>query len=132
MHRDDRRLPGPGAQRHALVIVIAAARLSAIRHASAVAVAVLVLSVAGTGAALAATRVFADNPHVDSGDLVYVACQILPYVVVGAVLVARRPDLPFGWLLSLGAMSLVAMLAIVGSSVAALEHGQGGQLAVWG
>jgi signal transduction histidine kinase len=97
-----------------------------------VALAVLVLSVAGTGAALVAARVFTGTPHADSGDLVYVACQILPYGVVGAVLVARRPDLPFGWLLSLGATSLVAMLAITGSSIVALEHGHGGQLAVWG
>jgi signal transduction histidine kinase len=97
-----------------------------------VAAAVLALSLAGAGAALLAATRFAGTARADSGDLVYVACQILPYGVVGAVLVARRPDLPFGWLLSLGAMALVTMLAVVGVSLVALEHGHGGQLAVWG
>lgn len=112
--------------------MIAAVRLFATRHASAVAAVVLALSLAGTGAALAAARFLTATPYVDAGDMVYVACQILPYGVVGAVLVARRPDLPFGWLLSLAGMSLVAMLAIGGPSILALEHGRGGQLAVWG
>ena len=93
---------------------------------------VLVLSIAGTGVALLAARTYTGTPYADAGDLVFVACQILPYGVVGAVLVARRPDLPFGWLLSLSAMALVVMLAIAGTSVVALEHGHGGQLAVWG
>ncbi len=97
-----------------------------------VAIGVLVLSVAGTGAALTAGRFFTTTPYVDRGDLFSVACQILPYGIVGAVLVARRPDLPFGWLLSLGAMSLVVMLVIAGPAVVVFEHGHGGQLAVWG
>lgn len=113
-------------------IVIDAARLLARRHATVVAAAVLVLSLAGTVAALLASRFVTDTPHVRAADLVYVGCQILPYGVVGAVLVARRPDLPFGWLLSLSAMSLVTVLAVTGPSLVALEHGQGGQPAVWG
>jgi signal transduction histidine kinase len=113
-------------------MVLASARLSALRHAPAVATVVLVLSLAGAGSALAAGRVLEPTPHVDAGDLVYVACQVLPYGAVGAVLVARRPDLPFGWLLSLGAMALVAVLAIAGPAIVALEHGHGGQWAVWG
>ncbi|MEZ5091772.1 hypothetical protein [Nocardioides sp.] len=113
-------------------IVIDAARLLARRHATVVAAAVLVLSLAGTVAALLASRFVTDTPHVRAADLVYVGCQILPYGVVGAVLVARRPDLLFGWLLSLSAMSLVTVLAVTGPSLVALEHGQGGQPAVWG
>ena len=109
-----------------------AVRRLATRHAPTVALAVLVLSLAGTAAALVAARALAPTPHVDAGDLIYVACQILPYGVVGAILVARRPDLPFGWLLSLAAMALVAMLVVAGSAIVALEHGRGGQLAVWG
>ncbi|GAB3197812.1 hypothetical protein GCM10027062_10430 [Nocardioides hungaricus] len=112
--------------------MIAAVRLFATRQAPAVAVVVLVLSVAGAGAALVAARALTATPYVDAGDMVYVACQVLPYGVVGAVLVARRPDLPFGWLLCLAGMSLVAMLAIAGPSIIALDHGNGGQLAVWG
>jgi signal transduction histidine kinase len=97
-----------------------------------VAALVLALSVAGTATALLATRVLTDAGATHTGELLYVASQILPFGVVGAVLVARRPDLPFGWLLSLGAMVLVLMVAVVGASLAALEHGYGGEAAVWG
>jgi signal transduction histidine kinase len=130
--RERSLLPGPARQEHAHDIVFAASALLARRHATVVAATVLVLSVAGTAAALTGTRVIEDSPNVGQGDLVYIACQILPYGVVGAVLVARRPDLPFGWLLSLAAMCLVAVLAVTGPSLLALEHGHGGQLAVWG
>ena len=112
--------------------MVSTVRSFAVRHAQALAVVVLALSVGGAAMALAAARVFTSTPHADSGDLVYVACQVLPYGVVGAVLVARRPDLPFGWLLSVGAMALVAMLVIGGASMLALEHGHAGELAVWG
>ena len=43
-----------------------------------------------------------------------------------------RPDLPFGWLLSLAALSLVVALVVMGPSLWAIESGHGGQLAVWG
>jgi signal transduction histidine kinase len=112
--------------------VIAAVRLLANRHASAVAVVVVVLSLAGAGVALVAARALRATPYVDAGDLVLVACQILPYGAVGAVLVARRPDLPFGWLLCLAGMALVVMLAIAGPSVVVFEQGRGRQVAVWG
>ena len=54
----------------------------------------------------------------------------LPYAVTGAFLIVRRPDLPFGWLLS-GA----ALLAAVGSATAALvylavSHGASQRLAL--
>jgi two-component system NarL family sensor kinase len=56
----------------------------------------------------------------------------VPYAVTGAFLIVRRPDLPFGWLLS-GA----ALLAAVGSATAALvylavSHGASGRLALLG
>ncbi len=130
--RDVGRLPAARETRDARSAVISAVRLFAVRHVSAVAAVVLALSVAGTGAALLAARFLTATPYVDAGDLVYVACQILPYGVVGAVLIARRPDLPFGWLLSLAGLSLVVMLAIAGPSILALERGHGGQLAIWG
>src|ERR1700722_12990990 len=56
----------------------------------------------------------------------------VPYAVTGAFLIVRRPDLPFGWLLS-GA----ALLAAVGSATAALvylavSHGASGRLVLLG
>jgi two-component system NarL family sensor kinase len=56
----------------------------------------------------------------------------VPYAVTGAFLIVRRPDLPFGWLLS-GA----ALFAAVGSATAALvylavSHGASQQLALLG
>ncbi len=112
--------------------MIAALRSAAARHAPAVATAVLVLTGVGTVGALLAARSATVAPHVGAGEMVYVACQVLPYGLVGAVLVARRPDLPFGWLLSLNAVLLTTMLAVGGASVVALVHGNGGRLAVWG
>ncbi|MFL6156116.1 MAG: sensor histidine kinase [Marmoricola sp.] len=102
------------------------------RHANAVAVVVLVLSVAGFAAYLLVQQSLAPSSPVHHYDLVLAACQVLPYGVVGAVLVARRPDLPFGWLLSFGAMALVLVLPVVGTSYWLLEDGGGNELALWG
>ena len=108
-------------------------RETATRHANGLALLVLVLSVAGFAAYLALYRTAETSIGVPRSDLLYAACQVLPYGLVGAVLVAKRPDLPFGWLLSLAAMSLVAVVARHGiPAVWAIESGNGGQLAVWG
>lgn len=58
---------------------------------------------------------------------------IIPFGLAGAVLIDRRPDLPFGWLLAGGcvvhsvgsALSLSAMVAL-------LQHGDRGPLVRWG
>lgn len=44
-------------------------------------------------------------------------CYVVPYAVAGAFLIARRPDLPFGWLLS-----GVAVLTAAGSGAASLAY----------
>lgn len=90
------------------------------------------LSVVGFVAYLLASRSIDLSGALGRDQLLYNACQVLPYGLVGAVLVARRPDLPFGWLLSLAALSLVVMLPVVGLSYRALDSGSGGQLATWG
>lgn len=74
----------------------------------------------------------AGHSRADPAGLLAAAAQVLPYGIVGAVLLAKRPDLPFGWLLSLAAMSMVLMVAVTGMSIWALEQGWGGGLAVWG
>ncbi|RYP82858.1 hypothetical protein EKO23_20885 [Nocardioides guangzhouensis] len=108
-----------------------AVRDQALRHATAWAVLVMTLSSAAFLAYLALYRA-APADGLPRVEILYAACQVLPYGLVGAVLVAKRPDLPFGWLLSLAALSLVIMVAVMGPAIWALETGHGSQLAVWG
>ena len=56
----------------------------------------------------------------------------VPYAVTGAFLLARRPDLPFGWLLAGAAASQVLMLATVGPAALAVRAGHAGVLAELG
>nr|WP_296068861.1 sensor histidine kinase [uncultured Actinoplanes sp.] len=57
---------------------------------------------------------------------------IISYGVAGAVILDRRPDLPFGWLLA-GVAVLVVMEVIVAFPAAhALAHGDRGALTRWG
>lgn len=102
------------------------------RGAPALAVLVALLSLAAFVAYLVLYRAAGPAGVFRRDELLYSACQVLPYGLVGAVLVARRPDLPFGWLLSLAALSLVLALVVTGPALWALENGRGGQLAVWG
>jgi signal transduction histidine kinase len=103
----------------------------ALRHAEPVAAAVLVLTVGAAAAALVLDRTSPPGA-VEPFALVYTACQLLPFGVVGAVLVARRPDLPFGWLLALGALPLVLVVAFAAPSAVVFATGHGSVLAVWG
>jgi len=101
------------------------------RHASGLAAVLLVLSV---GAAAGAFWV--GRSGVLAGALLYdpntTASEVLCFGVVGAVLIARRPDLPFGWVLGLGAIADIVLVGIGVPSLALALDGRGGQLAVWG
>ncbi len=90
----------------------------------------LVLTVGATVAAVLIDRT--GPPAAAQLGLVHTACQLLPYGTVGAVLIARRPDLPFGWLLALGAVALVLVIGISAPSVIAFADGHGSELALWG
>ena len=107
-------------------------RAAAVRHARGLAVVIAVASVAGFVAymLLWTSAGSVDSPR--ASDLLYGACQVLPYGLVGAVLVDRRPDLPFGWLLGLAAMSLVLMVAMTEPAVLVFQRGGSGELAAWG
>ncbi|WP_182377027.1 histidine kinase [Nocardioides sp. WS12] len=107
-------------------------RQLALRQANGLAIVVLLCTVAGFAAFLLLARNVDPSSGLASAEFVYSACQVLPYGLMGAVLMARRPDLPFGWLLALAAMSLVLMLVVVGPSYWALDEGHGGELALWG
>ena len=93
---------------------------------------VLGLSVIAFVAYLFLDRSVGEASSLSELDFFVAACQVLPFGVVGAVLVARRADLPFGWLLSLGAVALTIQLPLVYISYRVLEDGGGNELAVWG
>jgi signal transduction histidine kinase len=101
------------------------------RHAVAIAAALLAISL---GAAIAATWV--DRAHSAGAavlnDPVTTAVELLCFGTVGAVLIARRPDLPFGWLLGLGAVADILLVGIGVPSLALAHSGRGGELAAWG
>ncbi len=101
------------------------------RHATGMSAALLVASV---GAAIAAMWV--DRTQWVGASLLNdaqsTAAELLCFGAVGAVLIARRPDLPFGWLLGLGALADVAVVGIGLPSLALAYHGRGGELAAWG
>jgi signal transduction histidine kinase len=58
--------------------------------------------------------------------------ELLCFGVVGAVLISRRPDLPFGWILGLAAAADIALVGIGVPSLALASDGRGGELAAWG
>ena len=114
------------------IVRAASLRNTATRHATGLAAIVLVLSLAAFTAYLALYRLrTTTGAGPPASDLMYAACQVLPYGVVGAVLAAKRPDLPFGWLLSIGALSLVVQVAVVAPGIWAIESGHGSSLALW-
>jgi two-component system NarL family sensor kinase len=59
-------------------------------------------------------------------------CYLVAYGVAGAFLLDRRPDLPFGWLLSGTAAILAVSIAISGPSALAISRGNTSSLALWG
>ncbi|MEO8851870.1 MAG: histidine kinase [Allobranchiibius sp.] len=60
------------------------------------------------------------------------AAELLCFGTVGAILIWRRPDLPFGWLLGLGALADILLVGIGLPSLAWVYRGSGGELAAWG
>ena len=101
------------------------------RHASSIAAVLLALSVAAAGWTLWLTHT--DAPAVRLlNDSVTTTSELLSFGLVGAVLMARRPDLPFGWILGLAALADIALVGIGVPSLMLAHDGRGGQLAVWG
>jgi signal transduction histidine kinase len=107
-------------------------RALAQRHSGTVAVAVLGLSLGGSLTAVLLYRAAPAGSSLPDRDLIYTVCQLLPFGTVGAILMARRPDLPFGWILALGALALVLYVAVAVPSAYAFTSGHGSQLALWG
>ena len=108
-----------------------ALRAAAVRHSRGLAVLIALSSIAGFAAYLLLWASAGESEVGRTADLLYGACQVLPYGLVGAVLVAKRPDLPFGWLLAIAAFSLVIMVAVSGPAVWLIGHGRSSELARW-
>jgi signal transduction histidine kinase len=101
------------------------------RHASTIAAVLLVLSVSAAVGTLWVDHAGATAARL-LNDPVTTASELLCFGIVGAVLISRRPDLPFGWILGLGAAADIALVSIGVPSLALAHDGRGGQLAVWG
>ena len=130
--RDQEPLPPVSGVRHGRLIASNVLTRFARRHSAAWAVAALVITVAGTVGAIALLVAVDDtSPEVRSG-LLAVPFTVLPYGIAGSVLISRRPDLPFGWLLSGAAAALVVSLAAVAPAWFAVSNGHAGPLALWG
>ncbi|MGB5756554.1 MAG: hypothetical protein WBM50_06540 [Acidimicrobiales bacterium] len=57
---------------------------------------------------------------------------IVPFAIAGAVLIDRRPDLPFGWILAAGAVAQAVSVAVAFPSLLAVLDGNDGALPRWG
>jgi signal transduction histidine kinase len=101
------------------------------RHASAIAAVLLVLSVSAAIGTLWVDHADARAVRLLNDPLTTVS-ELLCFGVVGAVLISRRPDLPFGWVLGLGAAADIALVGIGVPSLALAYRGGGGQTLVWG
>ena len=102
-----------------------------LRQANAVAVTILLLTAVGAVVALVVLDREGAGDGIGRGDVIYTLCQLIPYGVVGAVLIARRPDLPFGWILGLAAVILTVVVTISMPAVLAFDDGRGSQLLLW-
>ncbi len=101
------------------------------RHAVAIAAALLALSVGATITVMWVDRAHSVGAKV-LNDPETTMAELVCFGTVGAVLIARRPDLPFGWLLGLGAVADILLVGIGVPSLALAHNGRGGELAVWG
>jgi hypothetical protein len=85
--------------------------------------ALLAVAVVGVGLTMAALATLNGASRDQVAEYATALAYVVPYAVVGAFLVVRRPDLPFGWLLS-GCAAIVAVgIAVASQSYAALSQG---------
>jgi two-component system NarL family sensor kinase len=103
-------------------IVITQRTWSPRAHSVPAAIALLAVAFVGAAATIAAL-VTADGPPDMVDEMALTLAYVVPYAVVGAFLVVRRPDLPFGWLLA-GSSAVVAVgIALATQSSLALIRG---------
>ncbi|MEU4453622.1 histidine kinase [Nocardioides sp. NPDC023903] len=92
----------------------------------------LAVALVGAGVAIAALMTPTEAPRGQVAEYATTLAYVVPYAVVGAFLVVRRPDLPFGWLLA-GCAAVVAVgIAIASQSYVALSAGSDNALLRFG
>lgn len=92
----------------------------------------LAVAVAGAILTIAALVTLSDAPRDHVTEHATAFAYVVPYAFVGAFLIVRRPDLPFGWLLS-GCAAIVAVgVAVASQFYAALSYGSGGSALQYG
>lgn len=92
-------------------------------HPAHAAGALLAMTSAGVCVTIAALVTLADAPRDHVAEIATTLAYVVPYAVVGAFLVVRRPDLPFGWLLSGCAAVAAVGVALFSQSYAAVSQG---------
>ncbi len=102
-----------------------------VRYASTIAAVLLVLSATAAAAMLWVYREDAEVARLVNAPLTTVF-ELLCYGLVGSLLISRRPDLPFGWILGLGAVSEIALVGIGLPSLALADGGNQSQFLAWG
>lgn len=101
-------------------------------HPVPAAVMLLVVAFVGVGVTVAAGTTSSAAPRGQVIEMATTLAYVVPYAVVGAFLVVRRPDLSFGWLLA-GCAAIVAVgIAVASQSYAALSEGSEGALLQYG
>jgi two-component system, NarL family, sensor kinase len=71
------------------------------------------------------------NPDASPAPWLEPLVTMIAYGLAGALLIDRRPDLPFGWLLAGAAVLIVVMVLAVPPAYAAVMHGDHSAPAVW-
>ena len=87
------------------------------RHAAGWAAGTLIVTGLGLAGGVAVLLLGPDAAEIRDG-LITSICYLVPYGVVGAFLLGRRPDLPFGWLL--GGATLAITVSVLATDVAVL------------
>jgi two-component system NarL family sensor kinase len=129
--RDSTPLLPVSGVRHARLIAANVVTRITRRHAAGWAPVSLVITMVGVVAAIVLLTTGGTPAELRRG-MITALLTIVPYGLAGSVLISRRPDLPFGWLLSGAAAALVLCLVTLGPASIAVAHGHSGPLALWG
>ena len=109
-----------GCEHLSLIVTTTLAQLgarSSRRFAAWAALAALMITAAGVTVTVVALLETSAYPADYRNGMLTTVSYAVPYAVTGSFLVARRPDLPFGWLLS-----FAAGLAALGSAAASVSY----------
>jgi two-component system, NarL family, sensor kinase len=101
------------------------------QNATGWAVTTLVLATVGLAVGVQSLATAGDVPGDFREGMISSLCYLVPYALAGAFLLRRRPDLPFGWLLSGAAAALAVSLVALGLSADALSSGSTASWPIW-